>query len=52
MITLLNMKAMMEAGRVRGVRLQAEQAEYEEEPAEVLLSQAPTVGTGTTSRFF
>ena len=50
-ITLLNMKAMMEARRVRGVRLQAEQAEDEQEPAEVLLPQAPT-GTGTTSRFF
>lgn len=53
-ITLLNMKAMMERGRVSGVRFQTDQSndENEKEPDAAPLPESPTVGTGETSRFF
>lgn len=54
-ITFLNLKAMMESGRVCGFHLQptSEQASTAESPAEVEQSQSlETVATGTVSRFF
>ena len=53
-ITFLNMKAMMESGRVSGCRIQkkTERGDGEEEPGEVPLPRLTNIGTDKPSRFF